>query len=231
MVILMLVMSGWPVLLVVSACCVLLAVRSRRRCREMAWTMTALQEFNRRALNRIDELEREALEDGLTGLNNRRFMDGDLPRELERTRRFGRELSLAILDIDAFKQINDGYSHQVGDLVLAEMAGILETSCRAVDSVVRYGGDEFIMYFPETGLGSAAMICQRMIEHVRGYDWSAIALGLRVTLSIGLASTRGAGTAASLLDAADEQLYRAKESGRDRLAFADPLPALIHAVA
>ncbi len=146
-------MLGWPLLAAVSTCWLIATVRGRHQREQLRWAIAALRMFNERAAERVEDLQRLAFEDQLTGLHNRRFLDSDLSRELERTRRFGRELTLAVLDVDSFKLVNDGYSHHVGDQVLIELGAILARSCRAVDSVVRYGGDEFVLYFPETGLG------------------------------------------------------------------------------
>jgi diguanylate cyclase (GGDEF)-like protein len=210
-------MLGWALLAAVSTCWLVGTVRGRHQREQLRWAIAALRMFNERAAERVEDLQRQAFEDELTGLHNRRFLDTDLPRELERTSRFGHELTLAVLDVDGFKEVNDCYSHQVGDQVLMELGAILARSCRAVDSVVRYGGDEFVLYFPETGLAAGFAVCERIINEVRLNDWQDIAPGLRVTLSIGLAAARG-GSAAELLDRADAQLYQAKLSGKNRLA-------------
>ncbi|HLG73405.1 MAG TPA: GGDEF domain-containing protein [Chloroflexota bacterium] len=219
-------LAAWPLLALVSAGWALTSVRSHEQRQRLCWTITALQRFNQRAADRVTALERQALEDELTGLNNRRYLDADLPRELERTRRFGRELTLAVLDLDDFKQINDGWSHQVGDAVLQALARILVSSCRAMDSVVRYGGDEFVLYFPETSSAEGVTVCQRILEQIAAYRWEELAAGLKVAASVGLASTRGHDSAAQLLEAADQQLYEAKQAGKNRLAVAPAPPAL-----
>lgn len=219
-------MAGWPLLLGVSLCWLASMLHSRHQRQQMRWAIAALRMFNERSNEQVECLARQAFEDELTGVHNRRYLDADLPRELERTRRFGRELTLAMLDVDGFKQVNDGYSHQIGDQVLAELGTILTRSCRAVDSVVRYGGDEFVLYFPETRLTDGLAVCERILDEVRQYDWERIAPGLRLTLSIGLAATRGAHDATSLLELADGQLYEAKLTGKNRLAAAEPLPSL-----
>ncbi len=186
--------------------------------RQLAGLVAALELANERTAAYAREMERQALEDTLTGLHNRRYMNAELPRELERTRRFGRQLSLAILDIDDFKVINDRYSHQVGDRVLAELARLLRATCRSMDGIVRYGGDEFVLYFPETPPAAGRTTCQRLLARVRAHHWAGLEPGLRVSLSIGLASTRDAGNVEGLLEAADHRLRQAKQAGKNRLA-------------
>jgi diguanylate cyclase (GGDEF)-like protein len=202
----------------------------RHHKRQVAALLKLFRECSERSRARARELERMALEDGLTGLHNRRFMDVDLPRELERTRRFGRELTLAILDVDDFKDVNDGHSHQVGDRVLAHLGAILRQACRGMDGVVRYGGDEFVLYFPETTLEEGSVVCQRILERVRGQRWNTLDDGLAITLTIGLASTRSAASVPELLENADRSLQAAKAAGKDRL-YADRRSAALSIVA
>jgi two-component system cell cycle response regulator len=198
------------------ACSAALYGLRRERVRIDALT-ASLEACNARAEAHARELERQALEDGLTGLHNRRYMDSDLPRELERSRRFGREFTLAILDVDGFKQINDRHSHQLGDHVLAEIAAILQSACRGMDGIVRYGGDEIILYFPETPLATGQTVCRRVLQRIRTHGWSRLCPGLTVSVSIGLASSRGAATVEELLETADAHLREAKCAGKDQL--------------
>ena len=204
--------------------CVVVARRLLVQRQQLAGLVAALEASNERTVAYAREMERQALEDKLTGLHNRRFMDADLPRELERTRRFGREFTLAILDVDGFKSINDGYSHRLGDEVLTELADLLRQACRSMDGVVRYGGDEFVLYFPETPLATGRTICQRILKRVSRHAWDGLAPDLEVTLSIGLVSTRDADDVEGLLEAADQRLREAKQHGKNRLIGA---PALV----
>ncbi|MBV8083841.1 MAG: GGDEF domain-containing protein [Chloroflexi bacterium] len=163
------------------------------------------------------ELEREALEDALTGLHNRRFLEIDLPREFERQRRFGRPFTLAMVDTDDFKLVNDRHSHQVGDAVLRELAGIMRATCRTVDGIVRYGGEEFALYFPETTLAEGEGACERLRGAVEAHDWTAIAPGLKVTVTIGVAASTANGSVRELIAVADDRLLAAKRSGKNRV--------------
>jgi diguanylate cyclase (GGDEF)-like protein len=166
------------------------------------------------------ELERQALEDKLTGLHNRRYMDMDLPREFDRAKRFKHHLSLAMIDVDGFKEVNDQHSHQVGDDVLAELGGILRKACRSVDGVVRYGGDEFLLYFPETSLETGALACERIRGLVLNTNWERFGAGVHVTLSMGLASLDGQDQLHELIALADGRLLEAKRLGKNQLVSA-----------
>ena len=210
-------LASWLAAAVLGAACFHGLTRQRRQKTQIASLIALLEACNERARSHARALERLALEDELTGLHNRRFMDADLPRELGRTRRFGRELTLAILDVDDFKDVNDGYSHQAGDRVLAHLGAILRQACRGMDGVIRYGGDEFVLYFPETSLETGSTICRRILERVRSQRWAAIEPDLAVTLSIGVASSREADGVAELLEAADRSLRAAKLAGKNRV--------------
>lgn len=223
--------APWLASGVLASACFAAVVRLQRQQRRIAGLSASLEACNERAMRHAQELERQALEDTLTGLHNRRFMDTDLPREFERTRRFGREFTLAIVDVDDFKQVNDRWSHQVGDHVLAEIAGILRNACRGMDGVIRYGGDEFVLYFPEARLATGRNICQRILKRVRGHNWDILAPGLAVTLTIGLASSESVDQASELLQLADAQLRSAKEAGKDRVSSTGPDAAPLVSVA
>ena len=163
------------------------------------------------------ELERQTREDALTGLSNRRHLDRLLDAEWERALRFGRALTLAMLDLDRFKGVNDRFSHAVGDEVLRIVARILRDHTRGVDVVARYGGEEFSLVLVETRKDEAVRLCDRLRERVQGYDWSVIHPDLEVTLSAGLASIDEADTPEELLGIADARLYNAKHAGRNRV--------------
>jgi diguanylate cyclase (GGDEF)-like protein len=218
---------AWLTSALFAVACSLAIYCLQRQRRRIDGLTASLEACNERAMVHAQELERQALEDGLTGLHNRRFMDTDLPREFERTRRFGREFTLAIVDVDDFKQVNDRYSHQLGDHVLADVAIMLQSACRMMDGVVRYGGDEFVLYFPEARLATGRNICQRILKRVHSHSWERLAPGLSVTLSVGLASSHGADSASDLLALADSRLRAAKQAGKDRICGEDGGAALV----
>ncbi|WOB28566.1 MULTISPECIES: diguanylate cyclase domain-containing protein [Xanthomonas] len=164
-----------------------------------------------------DVFERQAHEDALTGLPNRRHFDEALARDISRARRSGRPLVLAILDIDHFKRINDRYSHAIGDAVLHDVGELLTAAARTSDLPARLGGEEFALLLGETALSDAQLLCERirMLFHARA-DWGDVE-GLQVTFSAGLAELGDDDTGSSLMQRADHALYEAKSAGRDRI--------------
>jgi diguanylate cyclase (GGDEF)-like protein len=189
--------------------------------REKNEALTRADEEKARLLEQLRtqaaELERQTREDGLTGVFNRRHLDTLLSVEWERVLRFGRALTLAMLDVDHFKQVNDRFSHAVGDEVLRTVARILRENTRGVDVVARYGGEEFCLILVETRVDEGARLCDRLRTMVQVHDWSAIRPGLAVTVSIGVAGLHEAEAPDALLSAADARLYAAKHAGRNRV--------------
>lgn len=164
------------------------------------------------------ELQRLTLEDPLTGLFNRRYLDLQLPSELSRARRRGRSLSVAMCDIDHFKVINDRFSHAVGDEVLRQLGRLFRTVLRQEDLICRYGGEEFLIVMPETDLAGASGLVERLRARLAEHSWTRIHPELRrVTLSVGLVEAEAASDAEALLAEADARLYRAKHGGRNRV--------------
>jgi len=168
----------------------------------------------------LDQSLEAAVTDALTGLHNRRYMVGQLDALVARAVRDGRPVSALLLDIDHFKKINDSFGHDCGDEVLREFAVRLASNVRAVDLPCRYGGEEFVVVMPETALADAERIAERIRMHVSGSPFR-VAGGkevLSVTISIGVACTGGPGdTPDLLLKRADEALYEAKATGRNRV--------------
>src|SRR5690606_26213880 len=134
------------------------------------------------------ELERLATQDNLTGLFNRRYADAWIKQQLELEGRHPQQLTVAMADIDYFKQINDHHSHAVGDAVLRRVAAILQQRCRASDMLARYGGEEFLFCFPATALAEAQALCETLRNAVAAADWSDLGLHRGVTLSFGVAA-------------------------------------------
>lgn len=166
-----------------------------------------------------EELDRQTKEDALTGLYNRRYLDAQLVQETERARRFKRDLTVVMADLDRFKQINDQFSHQTGDDVLRAVAELLKSNCRAIDVVARYGGEEFALLLIETSVEKGAVLCEKLRASVECYEWEKIHPDLRVTISMGLAGDTAAGRHEKLLAAADAKLYEAKQGGRNQVRF------------
>jgi two-component system cell cycle response regulator len=162
-----------------------------------------------------------AITDPLTGLFNRRYMESHVGTLIDRSAARGKSLSLLILDVDYFKSINDSFGHDAGDDVLREFAERLKASIRGIDLACRYGGEEFVVVMPDTDLGIAAMVAERIRRRIAGEPFP-IEGGKRtieVTISVGIAARLGAQDNATLmLKRADEALYRAKRDGRNRVA-------------
>jgi diguanylate cyclase (GGDEF)-like protein len=167
-----------------------------------------------------EEAERLSITDGLTGVFNRRYLALSLRREIERAQRFGRSLSLLMIDIDRFKDINDEHGHQRGDEVLVDLARRVLGEIRSqIDHFARYGGEEFVILLPETPCEGALRVAERVRRRIGERPFaSSTGPPLRVTVSIGAAAYPDDGDSADdLLRAADGALYRAKERGRDRV--------------
>jgi two-component system cell cycle response regulator len=161
-----------------------------------------------------------AVTDGLTGLYNRRYMEGHLSTLTEESKSRGRELSLLILDIDFFKSINDTYGHDAGDDVLREFGRRLRKAVRGIDLVSRFGGEEFVVVMPETDMGTAFAVAERIRERIAALPFpiAGRTREVPVTISIGIAQLMGADdTSDSLLKRADRALYAAKRDGRNRV--------------
>jgi diguanylate cyclase (GGDEF)-like protein len=165
-------------------------------------------------------VERQAVTDELTGLSNRRRFQDAMAAEIERSRRFGNPIGLVMLDIDDFKKVNDSYGHQVGDLVLKEVAHILKDLSREIDLPARYGGEELAVVLPGTDLEGAYNLAERVRLGIEALRLPVVDEGgkpLRVTASFGAATVPGSGIdARALVEAADSALYEAKRSGKNR---------------
>jgi diguanylate cyclase (GGDEF)-like protein len=158
--------------------------------------------------------------DGMTGLHNFRYLSMFINRELNKSRRYGHELSLAIFDLDDFKLVNDLHGHHVGDEVLKAVADTLVASVRGADMVARYGGEEFVVVFPETSKHPAEVASEKLREAI-----SAISLpshpDLKITVSVGVANYPGdASDRAGIMVKADEALYSSKRAGKNRVTAA-----------
>ncbi len=164
-----------------------------------------------------------AITDALTGLYNRRYMESHLATLAEQASVRAKPLALMMIDIDYFKSINDGYGHDAGDDVLREFAVRIRKSIRGIDLACRYGGEEFVVVMPETDLGVAGMVAERIRRAIASNPFSVNSGKdrLDVTISIGLATldTKGEQIAA-VLKRADQALYRAKRDGRNRVVSA-----------
>lgn len=182
-----------------------------------------LKEKNRQLEELLQKVELLAITDPLTEIYNRRHFETIFKREFTRVTRYKTPLSCLMIDIDHFKRINDTYGHQTGDSVLKEIAQIISDNLRKeIDTVARWGGEEFIVLLPETkkenALSPASRICKIISEHT----FSGIASDERITVSIGIASVPDPfiDNSEKLIYATDNALYVAKEKGRNRIEMA-----------
>lgn len=164
-----------------------------------------------------------AIVDGLTGLNNRRYLDNHLKILFDRAAVRGRPISICMTDIDRFKLVNDTYGHDVGDEVLREFAARIRSTVRGADLACRYGGEEFVVVMPDTPMELAASVAERLraIVEDKPFYVRSIDRELSITASLGIATSKGAfGTPDELLKHADRALYEAKGAGRNRVVAA-----------
>lgn len=170
---------------------------------------------NARLYSEVENLSRT---DPLTGIRNRRGFEEEARRSLEIAIRYKKPLSVLMFDIDYFKKVNDTYGHSAGDVVLVQVAETARKTSRAGDLLARLGGEEFCLLLPETQASEAFLLGERLRTSVAGLSLEAIHPGFRVTVSIGVAGCLpAADSLEALLDRSDQALYKAKESGRNRV--------------
>ncbi|MGE0109073.1 MAG: diguanylate cyclase [Bdellovibrionales bacterium] len=165
-----------------------------------------------------EELFHQANTDALTGLSNRRHFIFQAEQEIRRAKRFNRELSVIMMDLDHFKKVNDEFGHAIGDIVLATLAKASLESLRASDIIGRVGGEEFAVLLPETGLTAAQEVAERILQHVQETPIKAGRKTVHCTTSLGVAHmTIKDKSIDDILVRADKALYKAKETGRNRI--------------
>ena len=165
-----------------------------------------------------EEIYRMTIIDGLTQIHNKRYLFEALEREIIRGRRHERDLAILMIDIDHFKRINDVHGHLAGDFVLKELARIVQSRIRRDEVFARYGGEEFTIILPETSLEGAAALAEVLRQKVAEHLFVFQADSIRVTISVGATLLKEADrTASELIKRADERLYVAKNSGRNRV--------------
>lgn len=162
-------------------------------------------------------IHRMTVTDGLTDLANRKQLDSLLEEEIPRAQRHGRDLALLMIDIDHFKSVNDTHGHLTGDSVLRGLAAILQRRLRPSDRLGRYGGEEFCAILPETPLHNAAKIAEDLRALVEAHAFIAEDKDIRVTISVGAGVLQQGMVVADLYRTADEMLYKAKRSGRNKV--------------
>jgi len=177
-------------------------------------------------LQRIDLLEAESITDPLTNLYNHRYLDRRLEEEVARSKRYSLDLSVLMLDIDHFKQVNDTYGHQAGDAILSTLGGMVKADIRDLDVAARYGGEEFLVICTNTAIDGAALVAERLRKLVEShqfqfFDGSGRSQTIQISISIGAAGfSASVDSNEKLIQTADQALYRAKEEGRNRVIVA-----------
>jgi len=172
-------------------------------------------------IRNAERIQNLADTDDLTGIWNKRWLRRQLPSEIERARIYGIPLSLAMLDIDDFKVINDTFGHVMGDVLLSELCGTVRETLRPPDMLARFGGDEFAVVLPHSDLQGARAVAERILQRARDLTLYAAdgSTEVRCSVSVGLATYREHMTSAELIQSADERLYDAKRLGKNRIAW------------
>lgn len=179
----------------------------------------SLEQENKALLKQLEEM---AIRDPLTGLFNFRQLHVCLEQEMQRSQRYGHALSVFIVDVDHFKAVNDNFGHLFGDNVLKKLGEIMQSVLRGTDSLFRYGGEEFLILLPETSQEGSAIIADRIMEAIKSHTFISDKNSTRITVSIGGASFPFQSIdKTELIKLADQALYKAKESGRDRFVYSD----------
>lgn len=167
-----------------------------------------------RAERRSIAASESAVRDSLTGLYNRRIVDDIVTIELDRSKRFDLEFSIIMMDIDNFKLINDALGHRAGDEVLKEVAGILSRNIRKLDSVIRWGGEEFVIVCPETQKDGALELAEKLRKRIETHKFLVAG---HITASFGVVLGAQSKSVNTLIQEVDEALYEAKEQGKNRV--------------
>ncbi|GGY76635.1 hypothetical protein GCM10011613_21410 [Cellvibrio zantedeschiae] len=184
---------------------------------ELARSHADLKASNQKIAEQAEVLRELSLRDALTHLHNRRHFDEQAGKLFIHAQRSARPLTIMMGDIDHFKQINDKFSHAIGDKVLRKVGEILRAQTRSSDLVARYGGEEFVIAFVDTPLEQAHQLCDKLRTYIANQDWSEIHPQLSVTISIGVAQLERGQHLDQVMQIADAQLYRAKSSGRNQV--------------
>ncbi len=189
--------------------------------------MLRIQQLQERLRDAQRKLEEQSVTDGLTGLKNRRFFDERLHEEFRRAQRYGDTLSLIMIDLDHFKDVNDRHGHPAGDVVLREAAQLIRASIRDPDICARYGGEEFAVILPKTHMTGALAVAERIWKELGNKEYAVAANGapaplkIRVSASLGIAfyPSKDISSGELLVRFADQALYKAKQGGRNSICL------------
>ncbi|HVN97676.1 MAG TPA: diguanylate cyclase [Syntrophorhabdaceae bacterium] len=182
-----------------------------RFCSHIALTLEKIRLFR--------EIRVLSVRDGLTGVFNHAYAMGKLESEIDRAKRYSGSFSMILLDVDNFKQINDSYGHLAGDHVLKRISQLIAKNLRTIDVVGRYGGEEFIVILPETDVEKALVAGERLRKAIEAETFSSSGSDVRLTVSLGIAAYEDGKSAHELIKTADDNLYKAKAGGKNRICY------------
>jgi len=189
-------------------------------CRVINYTMEKyrLKQEVKQAMEKMAEM---STKDDLTGLYNRRYSNEVLDREMASAKRYKNDLTLCMMDLDHFKNINDTHGHSIGDMVLSDIGRMLKEFIRETDLICRYGGEEFTIILPNTDLEGARTLCERFRKMVAAhlFELNSIRFKLTVSIGIGLYQPARDPSLAQLTEMADRALYQAKNEGRNKVVI------------
>jgi diguanylate cyclase len=192
-------------------------VRSREALLQQRDNVDSAQEKIRKLQEELSQLSEAVRVDQLTGVLNRRGLDEAMVREISRAQRGGNQLSVALLDIDNFKSLNDTYGHHVGDTALQHLSKVIKATVRPTDVVSRFGGEEFVILLPDTGLDQAVTTIQRLQRALTKQFFMGNNDRLLITFSAGVALLKNNEKEAAVLHRADQSMYLAKKTGKNRV--------------
>jgi len=181
--------------------------------------LAELEQEAKQFKKKLSEQKFRSLQDALTELPNRAAFDERFELEIRRWQRYGKPLTIALADVDHFKQINDSYGHSAGDKTLKVIAQALKQSLRDTDFIARYGGEEFILLFPETPMSELALPLNNLRERIKKIPFKFKDKNVPISISFGATELKAADTGRAAFDRADEALYEAKRAGRDRVVL------------
>ena len=170
----------------------------------------------------FEKIQRQATTDGLTGLANHKRFYEILERELWRSRRYGGQISLIMVDVDNLKKINDAYGHRAGDKVIRQISRKIRECIRQIDTAARYGGDEFVIILPNTSLADATVVAERMVEAVSNSPVTWKKEQIRLSISIGVDQDDADTNPEDITSRSDEALYTAKQAGKNTVRIFEP---------